>query len=154
MYLHILCMYFIQDLNAYAQKWADHIAGLGRLQHSECGKVGLGENIAYYMHSNPEQIQKYKGMYIVRHQLKHLFYILKLTKKWCTGCMLQWKECHDDILRPLETRGETRCREKSVSPAWLATRAGNAHRTAKKPLWKDDAWNAAKARWLFYFINW
>jgi len=45
-----------KDLSGYAQKWAEHLASLGSLQHSDCKHKGetLGENISFSFDSrNP-----------------------------------------------------------------------------------------------------
>lgn len=40
--------FFFQDLSAFAQKWAEHLAASNSFQHSDCMLKGdrLGENIA------------------------------------------------------------------------------------------------------------
>ena len=43
-----------------------------------------------------------------------------------------------DIHGPLQSRGETRCREESASPAWLAAPAMNARDTTKVYIWRLD----------------
>jgi len=39
-----------ENLRKTAQKWADHLVSIGRMQHS--GAPGLGENVAYKFSSD------------------------------------------------------------------------------------------------------
>lgn len=45
----------MQDLQEYAQKWAEHMAGKNDFNHSNCKLNGqsIGENIAYTGSSRP-----------------------------------------------------------------------------------------------------
>jgi len=45
-----------EDLNQYAQRWAETLVATGRLEHSDCRHATgqLGENIAYAWSSRPE----------------------------------------------------------------------------------------------------
>ena len=58
-----------------------------------------------------------------------------------TDALLLWHQQQSttvDIHGPLQTRSETRCREESASPAWLAAPAMNACDTTKVYIWRLD----------------
>ena len=60
---------------------------------------------------------------LLRHTYKIKLLLCKIQKIWCSVTVTTTTV---DIHRPLQTRHETRCREESASPAWLAAPAMTA----------------------------